>query len=155
MTQACMVNSIAVRCISMPWKDSLTSFWRYCEEMENNPQKVGWCGSHVPFLDLEIRDAAIARSFFCSSTNSVKSLIRPWILYCLVSLPSAESPCTFTPLASRKLRQASTFSICREDGRQSAQRRDTARMWQYSTFNEPKCLGAEGSEDGDVQRYYP
>lgn len=27
-------------------------------------------------------------------------------------LPSAESPCTFTPLASRKLRQASTFSIC-------------------------------------------
>lgn len=26
-------------------------------------------------------------------------------------LPSAESPCMFTPLASRKLRQASTFSI--------------------------------------------
>lgn len=26
-------------------------------------------------------------------------------------LPSAESPWTFTPLASRKLRQASTFSI--------------------------------------------
>lgn len=73
------------------------------------------------------------------------------------SLPSAESPWTFTPLASRKLRQASTFSIWwgAEDSRQSDQRqRDTraAGMRRRSTFNGAKCLEGLGGlgEDGGI-----
>lgn len=117
--------------------------------MESYPQKVVWCWSQMNFPGLEIRNTT-GRSLYCFSTGSIESLIRPWIAFCFCFLPSAESPCTFTPLASRKLRQASTFSICREDDRQSAQRTDTARMWRYLTFNEPKCLGPEGSGDVDI-----
>lgn len=64
------------------------------------------------------------------------------------TLPSAESPCTFTPLASRKLRQASTFSIWRgaEDSGQLDQRQRDIRRRNVTTLDIQQVWMSQGSE---------
>lgn len=59
----------------------------------------------------ENRNTTVEDFSFAPLIYSIKSFDRASDFCSWFFLPSAESPWTFTPLASRKLRQASTFSI--------------------------------------------